>query len=449
MKHFLLTIALGVAFSASRADAQTFQTLFAFSGSNGLAPEGSLTINGSTLYGTTYNGGSTFGNPNDYSGHGFGTVFSLPISGGTATTLFNFDGTHGANPQGNVLLSGATLYGLTVFGGSGYNSFSQGNGVVFSLPLTGGTSATLCSISPGAYPRGSLINIGSTLYGMTEYGGSGTNNGGTIFSLPMSGGTPTVLTSFTSTSGVQPYGSLILNGSNFYGMTSHEGGNGGAGTVFSLPVSGGTATVLNLFNSSAGGAGVFPMGDVTLSADKSTLYGMTSWDSADTGGDGKVFSLPIGGGTAAALVAFSGSTGNTLGANPQGSLLVNGSTLYGMTEFGGAFNDGVIFSVNTDGSGYKDLLDFDGTNGEYPFGDLILSGGTLFGTTAFGGPAYNGTAFSGYGTVFAFTLPTPEPGALALAGCGAAALLSYRWRRRRRMCAPKGRRLAQRRATPW
>ena len=50
--------------------------------------------------------------------HGYatmdGTVYSLPISGGTLTTLFSFGGgTGGINPRGGLTLSGSNLYGMT------------------------------------------------------------------------------------------------------------------------------------------------------------------------------------------------------------------------------------------------------------------------------------------------------------------------------------------------
>ena len=61
----------------------------------------------------------------------------------------------------------------------------------------------------GAYPQGSLIQSGSTLYGMTAGGGSG--NSGTIFSIPAAGGSITVLHSFAggATDGANPRGSLL------------------------------------------------------------------------------------------------------------------------------------------------------------------------------------------------------------------------------------------------
>jgi uncharacterized repeat protein (TIGR03803 family) len=52
-----------------------------------------------------------------------------------------------------------------------------------------------------------------------------------------------------------------------------------------------------------------------------------------------------------------------------------------MTYFGGANNLGCIFSIDTNGSRYKDLLDFDVTNGATPTGDLTLLGNKLYGMT--------------------------------------------------------------------
>ena len=153
------------------------------------------------------------------------------MGGGTPTTLFNFDGTHGEYPCGSLTLSadGSTLYGTTQEGGA------NGGGTVFSIPVGGGTPKTLSSFdgADGEGPTGSLTLSGSTLYGMTPVGG--TKNMGTVFSIPAGGGTPMVLHSFDGTDGVYPYGSLILSGSTLYGMTSgYELYN--EGTVFALTV---------------------------------------------------------------------------------------------------------------------------------------------------------------------------------------------------------------------
>jgi uncharacterized repeat protein (TIGR03803 family) len=88
------------------ANAQTLTTLLTFSGNNGLTPYAGLTVSGSTLYGTTFWGGANFSGSNNF---GFGTVFSIPVTGGTATTLFTFSGSNGLNPFGDLVLSGSTL----------------------------------------------------------------------------------------------------------------------------------------------------------------------------------------------------------------------------------------------------------------------------------------------------------------------------------------------------
>jgi uncharacterized repeat protein (TIGR03803 family) len=76
------------------------------------------------------------------------------------------------------------------------------------------------------------------------------------------------------------------------------------------------------------------------------MYGMTSQGGAY--GDGTIFSIATTGGALTTLLSFSGTGGATPGAYPQGGLTLSadGSTLYGMTENGGAYNDGVVFSLS-------------------------------------------------------------------------------------------------------
>jgi uncharacterized repeat protein (TIGR03803 family) len=67
---------------------------------------------------------------------------------------------------------------------------------------------------------------------------------------------------------------------------------------------------------------------------------------------------------------------------PNSGLLSSGNTLYGTTPWGGSYGYGTVFKVNTDGTGFTNLYNFDETNGDYPFGTLVLSGNTLYGTTS-------------------------------------------------------------------
>ncbi|HEY3853198.1 MAG TPA: choice-of-anchor tandem repeat GloVer-containing protein [Verrucomicrobiae bacterium] len=73
------------------------------------------------------------------------------------------------------------------------------------------------------------------------------------------------------------------------------------------------------------------------------------------------------------------------GASPTGNLLLLGNTLYGTTASGGAFGAGVIYSINTDGSGFTNLFNFGSAGvGGGPNGGLICLGEKLFGTTSDG-----------------------------------------------------------------
>jgi uncharacterized repeat protein (TIGR03803 family) len=144
--------------------------------------------------------------------------------------LASFNSANGKFPDAGLTLSGSSLYGTTEEGGA------NGDGTVFSVPITGGTPTVLASFNgtEGSYPEAGLTLSagGDTFYGTTVRGG--TNDYGTVFSVPITGGTPTVLASFNGTSGVEPYASLTLSGSTLYGTTYSSGGANNYGTVFAL-----------------------------------------------------------------------------------------------------------------------------------------------------------------------------------------------------------------------
>ena len=201
-------------------------------------------------------------------------------------------------------------------------------------------------------------------------------------------------------------------------MTSGGGGADDAGTVFSLPASGGTPTVLASFSSATG---QYPVGNLTLSGDR--LYG-TTYQGGGTNGFGTVFSVPVAGGAPTVLATFSGTDGSYLNAG----LVLNGSTLYG-TTLGGAGTLGTVFSVPTTGGTPTVLAQFDGLDGKYPHGGLTFVGDTLYGTTSLGGA-------HGFGTVFSLkpsgNAPVPEAsslisfGLLLFAGVGSLVLRARR-----------------------
>jgi len=239
-----------------------------------------------------------------------------------------------------------------------------------------------------------VILSGGTLYGTAVYAGTAISDGypfGDVFSLPVAGGTPTVLASFNGDDGANaadPNAGLILAGSTLYGTAGEDNTTGG-GEVFSLPVAGGIPTVLASayadFPAPIGAGG--PGNGVIVSG--STLYGTTSVGGGDFG-EGEVYSLPTAGGTPNVLASLTSEAG--------GGLTLSGSTLYG-TLSGTTLNDssnsdGAIFSLPIGGGTPTVLASFDGADGATPGGTLVVSGSTLYGTTSAGGEYGDGEIFS-------------------------------------------------------
>jgi uncharacterized repeat protein (TIGR03803 family) len=427
MKYIAFSLATSVALCASRAESQSFTTLVQFTGTGGTAcgwepDHGSLALIGTALYGTTSVGGTA----TDAMGVGYGNVFSVGTNSTSYKNLISFNGSgtavNGHFPDSNVALVGTNLYGTTGQGGvydygSVFSVGTDGTNYHNLLSFTGSGGETI-----GEYPVGSLTLIGSQMYGMTAEQG---NYFGSVFSVGTNGMNFQNLLSFTGSgsggaaNGKDPAGNLTLAGTRFFGMTN-GGGAMGYGNVFSVGTDGTNYQNLVSFTGTGGlASGRNPEGSLTLAGTR--LYGMTAVGGA--GGYGNLFSVGTDGTGYQNLVSFTGTGGTANGIIPWGSLMLSGTTFYATTTSGGSHESGNIFSVGLDGSSYRDLYDFtNGTDGEMPGGDLLLSGGTLFGTAFTGGA-------NGKGTVFALTLPTPEPDTLALVGAGAAALVSYRWRR--------------------
>jgi len=85
-------------------------------------------------------------------------------------------------------------------------------------------------------------------------------------------------------------------------------------------------------------------------------------------------------------------------------------------------DDGTVFKVNTDGTGFNNLHSFSGleTNnangdGAFPIGALVLSSNTLYSTASQGGNSGNGTIFkvntdgTDFGSLYSFTPPSLAP----------------------------------------
>ncbi|MDD5200213.1 MAG: hypothetical protein PHC88_10480 [Terrimicrobiaceae bacterium] len=258
-------------------------------------------------------------------------------------------------------------------------------GVCLLLALIGTTHAADTILrffaggtADGAFPQGDLTISDGTLYGMTSAGGL--NDSGTIFRMDAVGGSFSVLKDLAS--GSNPSGSLTLDGTTLYGMTN-GGGSSGFGTVFKIGTDGNGFIPLISFSGGAAD-GRNPLGSLLLSG--STLFGMTQTGGAAA--KGLLFSMDVSGLKFAPLHSFVG--GSTDGSNPVASLVLGGGILYGMTTSGGASGGGAVFKVGQDGAGFGLVQSLSGGN---PQGSLILVDSMLYGMTSSGGTGGSGIVF--------------------------------------------------------
>jgi len=222
---------------AINTDGTGYTNLHVFTslGTDGGASYSGLVASGGTLYGTTIGGGAS----------GYGVVFSINTDGSGYTTLHSFRGPGGTPqtediyPYSTLVISGNMLYGTAYQGGD------AGMGLVFSLTTDGLTYTKLhdftdASASPftnldGALPYAGLVLSGDTLYGTTIHGG--TSGYGVLYAVKTDGTAFTNLHSLAIGDGVNPKGSMVFANNNLYGTTFTGDSSNPYGSIFQLSLS--------------------------------------------------------------------------------------------------------------------------------------------------------------------------------------------------------------------
>jgi uncharacterized repeat protein (TIGR03803 family) len=226
------SLGCGVIFQLTPTTTET--VLYRFTGQADAAfPQDLIRDQSGSLYGAA--GGS-------YMAGNTGTIFKIDTAG-NLTTLYTFPGgATGTSPRWRLVRStGGTFHGVTQFGGDTTCALgSSGCGVVFSVDSSG-TEKVLHTFgkqaTDGEEPSGGLLNVGSSYYGATFYGGT-TNStctfGCGVVYLVADSGKYSVLYRFTgSTDGWLPTGGLTSDGAgNVYG-TALLGGTG-LGVVYKI-----------------------------------------------------------------------------------------------------------------------------------------------------------------------------------------------------------------------
>jgi uncharacterized repeat protein (TIGR03803 family) len=228
-----------------------------------------------------------------------------------------------------------------------------GNTVAFA----NGKAGIVSFQSSASNPSGPLVQVGSSFYGTTYFGGTSACNCGTIYEISSSGRISVLYAFQGGALGNVPYDSLVAMGNTLYGVTL-EGGTSGVGTVYSFTLGTNHHHVLHSF---AGGLdGRIPRG--ALLPVNGLLYGTTSTGGSDACGGygcGTVFAVSPQG-AYQQIYDFKPYDGD--GAFPENALTNVGGVLYGTTNNGGRYGDGTVFALATTGGDDKILHSFGGSN---------------------------------------------------------------------------------------
>ncbi len=377
-----------------RCSGRSYEKLHDFDDVTGKYPLGSLAEGSDgTLYVTATQGGT----------YGKGLLVSINPDGTGFTAIHQFDSANGEHPRDLLWVSGGTLYG-TVQHGAVF-----GRGAVYKLQADGNGFQLLHSFdgTDGYQPfQGLIQGADGALYGVTPYGGAYQEpwpGRGVVFKVNTDGSGFTKLHDFGPDGSYGPYGPL-LRGSDgvFYGTTAMSGPYGISGllfgSIFRINGDGSGYTTIHDFDGTSGAHARSGLIEGTDGA----LYGVTQQGGkyyrlpgvGDSGfvGYGVIFRVNRDGSGFAVLHDFD-ATG---GERPIANGLVQGldGELYGTTPWGGAYDWGVIYRLNADGTGFTVLHDFDRTNGGRPQGAFLQGrDGALYGTTSQGGPADLGVVY--------------------------------------------------------
>ena len=329
-------------------------------------------------------------------------VGALPIEAQVPTLLHSFTGgIDGGGPVSTLIRdSVGNLYGATYSGG-GHGGFGQGSGTVFQLSPdgNGGWSETVLyqftGGADGLNPYGTLLLDGKgNLYGTTL--GGGAHKLGTVYKLtpPSSSGGPwteKVIYSFAGgNDGESPYAGVIADAKgNLYGTTSGGGGTN-SGTVFKLAPrgpDGWTESVLFRFSFLSGEG---PYCSLVMDKD-GRLYGTTFRGGNQDGGTVFVLSPMAGAWNLTFIHHFANLFGGTGDASePIAGMIIDSlGNLYGTTLAGGAFGGGAVFELGRSHGRWQEHVIHSfagGSDGYIPYGILAFGqSNSLFGTTEYGG----------------------------------------------------------------
>jgi len=210
---------------------------------------------------------------------------------------------------------------------------------------------------------------------------------GSIYEFNLSNNTYSTEYEFSCEFGCQPMNGVVRNGSKLYGILA-QGGPYNTGTLYSYDTLTQVMTPIHYFD--GGGQGGQAIGQVLIHNNK--FYGVTQ--TGGVFGGGTLWTMNIDGTAFQVLHNFIGSAVTI--PYPQAYLIIDGNVIYGTTHIGGGQELGTIYKYDLNTNLYTELFAFNGANGSRP-GGLVKSGNNLYGVCLTDG------AFGG-GNIFSFNL---------------------------------------------
>jgi uncharacterized repeat protein (TIGR03803 family) len=376
--HVVILAAAFVLGAVAMAGAQTVTTLYNFVGgkTSGENPWYVTLVQGTNgeLYGTTYGGGTK----------GLGTFFEVTTSG-TFTLLHSFTGgaADGANPTGGLTLgTDGNFYGTTQQGGANLQ------GTVFQMTTAGVITVlhSFESVTDGAFPWGPPIEgTDGNFYGTTS---AGKGQDGLVYKVT-STGTYTTIYTFTAIYGNYPIAPPTQGTDGNLYIPASLGGTDECGTIVKISTAG---VLQGSYDFPCGAGGAFPIGPLVQAAN-GNFYSTTQ--DGGTSGRGTIYQITTGL-VATVLHSFDATFGD--GQYPgAGLLLATDGNYYGSAAEGGTYDDGILFNTTTGGT-YKDLYSFNNSVNLMQMSPLSPpvqdTNGTLYGVTEFGGTDDEGIVYS-------------------------------------------------------
>jgi uncharacterized repeat protein (TIGR03803 family) len=381
--------------------------------------------------------GLLYGMTNAGGGSGDGVIYSYETTTGILTLLHEFNtAAHGGKPYGRLYqASDGNLYGMASTGGL------NGDGILFRYDPDLDLFALRINFdgTNGADPNGNLVECEGSLYGMTTEGG--VNNEGTLFRYDMTANQLTKLADFYGDDyGRYPYGSLTAGQDGIlYGQT-YSGGKNDNGVMFEYYTA--TLVFLKRFDFGQSDNGAMSISSL-MTGNDGWVYGTTYGGGQYNGGtiyrinpadrifeslyefdiytyggnpttgliqatDGYFYGTTPFGGTVGAGVIYRFDANNKIvtvledlitpsqGSRPSGPpVQASDGFLYGLTRQGGAMGHGALYKFNLSISTYTKLADFqDAASGSRPEGSLVeAANGKLYALANEGGQFGFGTLF--------------------------------------------------------